>query len=166
MHWSELLSWGQQFLAFPSVSVSSHKDSFPGSYWHRPWRQMWGGLLRPLGCILPSAWTITAAEAILARRLQMPSDLACRMSANRLGLSLLRWPLACPLCYFLHQQAAAFPCNALLCWLFRTWPRAYVYSSQHLLFKLGEAGLSAHELSPGQGSTGKYLPQKALLVLS
>lgn len=69
---------------------------------------MWGAVPHPLEPFLPSAWTVTAAEAVPPCCLQMPSDLARRMS-----LGFLNGPLICSVCHFLYWQAAAFPCTAL-----------------------------------------------------
>lgn len=73
---------------------------------------MWRAVLRPPGWFLPSAWMLQLQRLFLPAALHMPSDLACRMSANSLGLSILNGPLVCPVCHFLYWRATAFPCTA------------------------------------------------------
>lgn len=70
-------------------------------------------MLCPLGWFLPS--DRVAAGAILPRRLQMPSDLACRMSANRLGLNLLRRPFVLPTVSCPSSAGCCIPLDYLRC---------------------------------------------------
>lgn len=67
----------------------------------------------PGGWILPS--DRVAAEAILPRRLQMTSDLAYGMSANRLELNLLRRLFGLPTVLCPSSAGCCMPLNHLWC---------------------------------------------------
>lgn len=150
-----------------SVSVAI-KIQFLGVAIHRGHGGRCGGLCCvPQGGSCPLLERLQLQRLFLPAALQMPSDLACRMSANSLGLSILNGPLVCPVCHFLYWRAAAFPCTAPSMVTSQDLTQSMrIYSSVSTscstLFEFDEAELAAHY----QDSRGKDLPQKALVVQS